>query len=253
VSVSQSPAATQELHGQLALVTGAASGIGAATALALASRGAHVVCADIASSSATVGKVREIGGQASEIRFDLSDRAGVTRAVAEAATQAATSGRIDILVAAAGLGFSGPLLASDEDWDRVIDTNLSGTYATLRAAWPMLQASGHGRVVVITSMGAYRGGFHFGPQYNASKAGLIGLVRHFALHGGPDGIVVNAVAPGFIDTPFVAGLPYDASAIPLGRLGHPDDVAEPVAFLCSAAASYVTGTVLHVNGGVFFG
>ena len=179
----------------------------------------------------------------------MNDRASVTRAV----TQASALRRIDILVAAAGLGFSGPLLASDEDWDRVIDTNLSGTYATLRAAWPMLQASGHGRVVVITSMGAYRGGFHFGPQYNASKAGLIGLVRHFALHGGPDGIVVNAVAPGFIDTPFVAGLPYDAGAIPLGRLGHPDDVAEPVAFLCSAAASYVTGTVLHVNGGVFFG
>ncbi len=247
--MSQSPAASQELHGQVALVTGAASGIGAATAVALASRGAHVVCADMASSSVTLGKVREIGGQASEIRFDLSDRAGVTRAVAEAAAR----GRIDILVAAAGLGFSGLLLASDEDWDRVIDTNLTGTYATLRAAWPMLQASGHGRVVVITSMGAYRGGFHFGPQYNASKAGLIGLVRHFALHGGPDGIVVNAVAPGFIDTPFVAGLPYDAGAIPLGRLGHPDDVAEPVVFLCSPAASYVTGTVLHVNGGVFFG
>jgi len=108
-------------------------------------------------------------------------------------------------------------------------------------------------VVVVTSMGAYRGGFHFGPEYNASKAGLIGMVRHFALHGGPDGIQVNAVAPGFIETPFVAGLPYDAAAIPLGRLGQAEDVAEPIAFLCSQAASYVTGTVLHVNGGVFYG
>lgn len=249
MSVSPQLATTHELHGQVALVTGAASGIGAATALALASRGAHVVCADIESSAATLARVRELGGQGSEVRFDLGDRVSVARAVA----QAAPAGRMDILVAAAGLGFSGPLLASDEDWGRVIDANLTGTYATLRAAWPMLQASGHGRVVVITSMGAYRGGFHFGPQYNASKAGLIGLVRHFALHGGPDGIKVNAVAPGFIDTPFVAGLPYDAGAIPIGRLGHPDDVAEPVAFLCSQAASYVTGTVLHVNGGVFFG
>jgi 3-oxoacyl-[acyl-carrier protein] reductase len=177
----------------------------------------------------------------------LRDRGSVARALAQA------TDRLDILVACAGMGFSGPLLPSDDDWDRVIDTNLTGTFATLRAAWPMLKASGQGRVVVITSMGAYRGGFHFGPQYNASKAGLIGLVRHFALHGGPDGIVVNAVAPGFIETPFVAGLPYDAAAIPLGRLGQPEDVAEPVVFLCSQAAGYVTGTVLHVNGGVFFG
>ena len=242
-------ATSSEFSGQVALVTGAASGIGAATALALAARGAHVVCADIQPATATLGKLRELGGKGSEVRFDLSDRDSVARAV----TQAAPTGRLDILVAAAGIGFSGPLLSSDDDWDRVINTNLSGTFATLRAAWPHLRASGQGRVVVVTSMGAYRGGFHFGPEYNASKAGLIGLVRHYALHGGPDGIQVNAVAPGFIETPFVAGLPYDAAAIPVGRLGQPEDVAEPIAFLCSQAASYVTGTVLHVNGGVFFG
>jgi NAD(P)-dependent dehydrogenase (short-subunit alcohol dehydrogenase family) len=241
--------APSELSGRVALVTGAASGIGAATALALAARGAHVVCADIQPATTTVNRLRELGGHGSELRFDLSDSVGVATAV----TQAAHAGRIDILVAAAGIGFSSSLLSSLEDWDRVIKTNLSGTFATLRAAWPHLQASGQGRVVVVTSMGAYRGGFHFGPEYNASKAGLIGLVRHFALHGGPDGIQVNAVAPGFIKTPFVDGLPYDAAAIPLLRLGQPDDVAEPIAFLCSQAASYVTGTVLHVNGGVFFG
>lgn len=240
---------SSELSGQVALVTGAASGIGAASALALAARGAHVVCADIEPSKATLGQLHECGGQGSELRFDLCDRSSVDRAV----TQATHAGRIDILVAAAGIGFPGPLLSSHEDWDRVIKTNLGGTFVTVRAAWPYLQSSGHGRVVIVTSMGAYRGGFHFGPEYNASKAGLIGLIRHFALHGGPDGINVNGIAPGFIDTPFVAGLPYNETAIPLGRLGHPNDVAEPIVFLCSQAASYVTGTVLHVNGGVFFG
>lgn len=249
MSLSDLAATSSEFAGQTALVTGAASGIGAASALALAARGAYVVCADIRPATATLDKLRELGGQGSELRLDLSDRDSVAAAV----TQAAHQGRIDMLVAAAGVGFTAPLLSSDEDWDRVIQTNLSGTFATLRAAWPHLQASGRGRVVVVTSMGAYRGGLHFGPEYNASKAGLIGLVRHFALHGGPDGIQVNAVAPGFIETPFVSGLPYDAAAIPLGRLGQPEDVAEPIAFLCSQAASYVTGTVLHVNGGVFFG
>ena len=238
-----------ELSGKVALVTGAASGIGAATALALAARGAHVVCADIQSAAATLSQLRDGGGDGSEVRFDLARRDSVAQAVA----QAARDGRIDILVAAAGIGFCGPLLADDEDWDRVINTNLTGTFATLRSAWPLLKVGGHSSVVVVTSMGAYRGGFYFGPEYNASKAGLIGMVRHFALHGGPDGVRVNAVAPGFIETPFVAGLPYDAGAIPLGRLGQPADVAEPIAFLCSQAASYVTGAVLHVNGGVFFG
>jgi glucose 1-dehydrogenase len=127
------PAATSgEFSGQLALVTGAASGIGAASALALAARGAHVVCADIQPVTATLATLRERGGQGSELRFDLSDRGSVARAVA----QAAQAGRIDMLVAAAGIGFSGPLLSSDDDWDRVIKTNLSGTFATLRAAWP---------------------------------------------------------------------------------------------------------------------
>lgn len=246
-----------DLTGRVALVTGAASGIGAATALALAVRGAHVACADIKPADATLDRLRAAGGSGCGIAFDLADRESVARAVAtaagEAVDEAGAGPRLDILVCAAGVGFKGPLLASDADWDLVLRANLTGTFATLRAAWPHLKASGHGRVVIVASMGAYRGGLHFGPEYNASKAGLIGLARHFALHGGPDGVGVNAVAPGFIATPFVAGLPYDADAIPLGRLGEPEDVAEPIAFLCSPAASYVTGAVLHVNGGVYFG
>lgn len=242
-----------DLTGKVALVTGAASGIGAATALALAVRGAHVACADIKPAAATLERLRATGGSGCEITFDLSDRGSVAHAVEKAAGEAGGGARLDILVCAAGVGFKGPLLAADADWDRVVGANLTGTFATLRAAWPHLKAAGQGRVVIVTSMGAYRGGLHFGPEYNASKAGLIGLARHFALHGGPDGIGVNAVAPGFIATPFVAELPYDADAIPLGRLGEPEDVAEPIAFLCSPAASYVTGAVLHINGGVFFG
>ena len=242
-----------DLTGKVALVTGAASGIGAATALALAVRGAHVACADIKPAAATLEWLRASGGSGCEITFDLADRGSVARAVEKAAGEARGGACLDILVCAAGIGFKGPLLAADADWDRVVGANLTGTFATLRAAWPHLKAAGKGRAVIVTSMGAYRGGLHFGPEYNASKAGLIGLARHFALHGGPDGIGVNAVAPGFIATPFVAGLPYDADAIPLGRLGEPEDVAEPIAFLCSPAASYVTGAVLHINGGVFFG
>jgi len=130
LSVTAPAATSSELSGQVALVTGAASGIGAASALALAARGAHVVCADIQPAAATLGSLRERGGQGSELRFDLSDRGSVAQAVA----QAAQAGRIDMLVAAAGIGFSGPLLYSDDDWDRVIKTNLSGNFAPLRAA-----------------------------------------------------------------------------------------------------------------------
>ena len=241
------------LADQVALVTGASRGIGRAIALELAAAGALVVVNYASSPEAAEAVVAEIaaaGGRAWAHQANVAEEEQV-----EAMVKAvlAKEGRLDVLVNNAGITRDGLLMRmKTADWQSVIDLNLTGVFLCTRAVSRTMLKARSGRIINITSVVALMGN-PGQANYSAAKAGLIGLTRSSAAEFASRGVTVNAVAPGFIETPFVAGLPYDAGAIPLGRLGHPADVAEPIAFLCSQAASYVTGTVLHVNGGVFFG
>jgi 3-oxoacyl-[acyl-carrier protein] reductase len=240
--------------GQVALVTGGASGIGRACAVELARGGAAVAVVDIAGGDATAETarlVRERGARVACFRADVSDTGGAERVVAE--TRALLGG-LDVLVCAAGTTDDAPLWRMTEaQWERVMASNLKGAFNYLRACAPAMRAQKSGRVVNVSSVEALRGRFGVS-NYAASKAGLIGLTRGAAADLGRDGINVNAVAPGFVRTPMTERLPPEvlaeaARSSVFGRIGEPEEVASVVAFLCSAAARYVTGEVIRVDGG----
>ncbi|HEY7732488.1 MAG TPA: 3-oxoacyl-ACP reductase FabG [Gaiellaceae bacterium] len=240
--------------GQTALVTGAARGIGAATAARLASEGAHVVVADY-DGDAAAETAGSIGG--TPVRCDVTVREEVEAAVA---TAAAVAGRLDILVTSAGIIRDNLLhKLSDEDWDAVVDTHLKGTFLAARAAQAHMVEQRSGRIVLISSVSAL--GNRGQANYSAAKAGIQGLTKTLAIELGPFGITVNCVAPGFVATAMTrqtaerVGVPFEdfqafaAEQIPLRRVGQPEDVAGPIAFLCSADAAYVSGQVIYVRGG----
>jgi len=243
-----------DLSGKVAIVTGASRGIGQTVALLLASRGAHVVAAARGDhAAATVAAIEDAGGRADAVPLDVTDTGSVETMVA---ARLECHGRIDILVNNAGITRDQLLLRMRrEDWDQVIATNLTAAFACTQAVIkPMIKQRG-GRIISISSVVGQMGNAGQA-NYAASKAGLIGFSKALAHEVASRNITVNVVAPGLIDTGMTRGIADKAqddwaARIPLGRLGATEDVAAAVCFLASNEASYITGQVLAVNGGMY--
>jgi NAD(P)-dependent dehydrogenase (short-subunit alcohol dehydrogenase family) len=246
------------LAGKVALVTGAASGIGRATAELYASMGARVIASDVdaAGGSATADRLTRDGHAAVFIAADVTDEAAVKALVAGAVQR---FGRLDCAVNCAGVGAGeGATHDYPEDrWDRVVSINLRGTWLAMRHEVPAMLERGGGAIVNVASTLGLRGA-PLGSPYSASKHGVIGLTRSAALEYAAAGIRINAVCPGAIDTPMMdetfARFPGFRESllefVPMGRMGRPDEVATAIAWLSSDAASFVTGATLEVEGGL---
>jgi 3-oxoacyl-[acyl-carrier protein] reductase len=243
-----------DLSGRVALVTGGSRGIGRAIALRLARQGAHVVAAARGDNAAGVAEaIRAAGGSGEAVSLDVTVPEEITRTVAGVVEK---HGRIDILVNNAGIARDQLLLRlKREDWDAVIATNLTAAYAVTQAVLkPMIRQRG-GRIVCIGSVVGQAGNAGQA-NYAASKAGLIGFAKSVALEVASRGVTVNVVAPGMIETDMTRAITERAhedwsARIPLRRLGTADDIASAVCFLASDEASYITGQVLAVNGGMY--
>jgi 3-oxoacyl-[acyl-carrier protein] reductase len=246
-----------DFKGKTALVTGASRGIGRAIAVALARGGASVALNYAGNEEAAkeaLGLVEAAGAARARLaRFDVSDPAACTKAVDEVVGEL---GGLHILVNNAGIALDQLVMRQkDEDWRRTLDVNLGGAFYLIRAATRPMMKARSGSIVNLASVVGEMGNAGQA-AYAATKAGLVGLTKSVARELASRNIRVNAVSPGFIDTDMTAALPEAAKQkmaemIPLGRLGSADDVAHAVAWLCSDQASYVTGEVLRVNGGMY--
>ena len=244
------------LDGRVALVTGGSRGIGQAIAIELAAAGASVVLtyrSGAQGAEETEKRIREAGGRASAAQCDVSDLAAVEELVKKTA---ADLGRLDIVVNNAGITADQLILRmKPEQFDSVVATNLRGTWNVCKAAArPLLKARATGRIINLSSVVAAMGNAGQS-NYAATKGGIEALTRSLAKELGSRGITVNAVAPGFIDTAMTQKLPAEVrerllEQVPAGRLGSVEDVARVVRFLATDAAGYITGQVIHVNGGL---
>ncbi len=243
------------LEGQVGIVTGGTRGIGQAIAEHLARAGANLIVASrtLSAASEVAAELSRLGPRVIGMKLDVSNAEDVER-VFEAARN--EFGRIDILVNNAGITKDGLLMRMREDaWDAVIDINLKGVFLCSREAIKDMTRQRYGRIVNITSVAAFMGN-PGQANYSASKAGIVGFTKTVAREYAVRGITVNAVAPGFIETAMTDVLPDTIKSdmmklIPLGRFGTVDDVAQAVVFLASPEAGYITGQVIHVNGGMY--
>jgi 3-oxoacyl-[acyl-carrier protein] reductase len=244
-----------KLAGKVALVTGAAQGIGKAVALLLARNGADMVVSDINLEKAeeTAKEVQTLGRKALAIKVDVAKLGDVEKMVEVILAQ---FGKVDILVNNAGIARDKLILRmTEEDWDAVLNINLKGTFNCTKAVVRHMSKQRSGKIVNIASVVGEMGNAGQG-NYAASKAGVIGFTKTIAREFAQRGINVNAIAPGYIETPMTDALPDKAKEelkrlIPMDRLGKSEDVAEAVLFLVSEASSYITGQVLNVNGGIY--
>ena len=260
------------LDGKVSIVTGGGSGMGRSTALLFAQEGAAIAVADVNAEGgrATAAQIEDLGGKATFIETDTSDEQAVISLVAETAR---TLGRVDSMVAAAGISYANyvegdqetdpflnpagasMLVKPTERWQRVLDVNLTGVMLSAREAAKQMIAEGHGGTIVTFSSIAAYGPSPAIADYCVSKVGVIMLTRCLAAELGPHGIRVNSVAPGPIETPMTeslrstGALQSQGGALPLRRMGHPEEIADAVLFLSSDRSSYITGKTLGVDGG----
>jgi NAD(P)-dependent dehydrogenase (short-subunit alcohol dehydrogenase family) len=245
------------IRNSVAIVTGASSGIGRAAAMRFAAEGANVVAADVDADggAATVDTIHEDGGEATFVETDVSDRSDVEAMVATAVER---YGGLDFAFNNAGIEGRNDSLVdqSDDDWERIVDVNLKGVFLGLQAQIPAMMDDGGGAIVNTSSIAGVVG-FQGVSPYVASKHGVIGVTKTAALEYARDGVRVNAISPGVIETPMVERastanpemIEGVSEATPMGRIGEPEEIGDAAVWLCSADASFVTGETLVIDGG----